>query len=129
MCDDYRGSNNSWCMAFRFSNCTEQRSHRKVFVVGIYSRTVYNCIHSHVKETMKPISEDKQDGFKLKYQIAHADGTSCDPNATYFILRLDFHEGCDTKHVAACRKAALTYATEITDHLPKLSADLKAMLT
>jgi len=77
---------------------------------------------------MKPTPEDKRDGLKPKYQITHADGTPCDPAAKYFILRLDYHEGCDRKHVAACRAAARTYAGQIADHLSALSDDLRRML-
>lgn len=46
-----------------------------------------------------------------------------DKNAEYFILRLDEH-GKDQKHINACRKAVLTYAEEIREHLPELSNDL-----
>jgi len=77
---------------------------------------------------MKPTPEDKRDGLKPKYQIAHADGTPCDPNARYFVLRLDYHYECDERHIRACRLAACTYANEIEDHLPELSIDLKVML-
>ena len=77
---------------------------------------------------MRPTEEEKAAGLLPKYHITHADGTPCDPNAQYFVLRLDFHDGCDEKHVAACRTAALTYADEIAEHLPALSADLQAML-
>jgi hypothetical protein len=73
---------------------------------------------------MKPSPEDKRDGLKSKYQIAHADGTPVDPNAQYFVLRLDYHTDCDDVHVGACRMAARTYADIVADHLPALSKDL-----
>jgi len=76
---------------------------------------------------MKPTPEDKNDGLKPKYKITHADGTPCDPNAQYFVLRLDFHDGCDEKHIAACRHAALIYADDMTLHLPRLTEDLYAI--
>ena len=40
------------------------------------------------------------------------------------MLRLD-NGGSDPKHIAACRKAILTYADEIEDHLPELARDLR----
>jgi len=80
------------------------------------------------RRNMKPTVEDKRDGLKSKYQIRHADGTPCDENAVYFVLRLDFHNGCDPDHIKACRCAARTYAGQIIDHLPALSADLLKIL-
>ncbi|MFA5430078.1 MAG: hypothetical protein WC329_02845 [Candidatus Omnitrophota bacterium] len=77
---------------------------------------------------MKPTAEDKRDGLKQKYQILHADGTPCDPNAKYFVLRLDFHDDCDTQHIGSCREAALTYVVCISSHLPRLAADLREVL-
>lgn len=41
----------------------------------------------------------------------------------YFVLRLDYGSG-DAIHVNACRKAIITYALEIKNHLPKLSEEL-----
>ena len=72
----------------------------------------------------KPSAADKRDGLKRKYNIARADGTAVDRDAEYFVLRLDYHDGCDTAHVHSCRAAVLCYATNIQDHLPKLSEDL-----
>lgn len=46
-----------------------------------------------------------------------------DENAEYFVLRLD-ENGRDPKHISACRKAIITYAEEIKEHLPDLSKDL-----
>ena len=47
----------------------------------------------------------------------------CDPKAEYFVLRLDEHSS-DKNHLAACRKAIITYANEIAPFLPQLSKDL-----
>jgi hypothetical protein len=77
---------------------------------------------------MKPTPEDIRDGLKPKYQIVHADGTPCDPNAQYFVLRLDYHYECDERHIRACRLAAGVYAAEIADHLPMLSNELESIL-
>jgi hypothetical protein len=77
---------------------------------------------------MKPTDEDKRDGLKPKYQISRADGTPCDPTAQYFVLRLDYHDGCDEKHIDACRVAAMHYAVWVRNHLPQLSADLLSIV-
>ncbi len=78
---------------------------------------------------MKPTSEDKQTELKAKYAISHTDGSPCDPNAKYFVLRLDYHEGMDEYHIACCRVAAEVYARGIADHLPALSAALMDVLS
>ena len=67
----------------------------------------------------------KTKGLYQRYKIQHmdpADGPD-DPNAVYFVLRLD-NGRRDPIHIRACRIAALTYAKEIGDHLPKLRDDL-----
>lgn len=81
-----------------------------------------------VEESMKPTEEDKRDGLKPKYAITHADGSPCDPDARYFVLRYDFHNGCDGKHVEACQRALREYAYQIADHLPALSRELRDCL-
>lgn len=73
---------------------------------------------------MNPTAADKKDGLKAKYKITHTDGAPCDPEAKYFVLRLDNHEGMDAFHVSCCREAAKLYAQLISSHLPKLSRDL-----
>lgn len=70
----------------------------------------------------------KVDGYTLSYDffgnpIHHPSFKDVDPEAEYFVMRLD-SGGKDRKHIAACRKAVLTYAEEIKDHLPELSKDL-----
>ncbi len=65
----------------------------------------------------------KRKGLYNRYHIAKANGKPVDPNAEYFVLRLD-ENGSDPKHIAACRKAVLVYADEIKDLLPALAKDL-----
>lgn len=77
---------------------------------------------------MKPTPEDKAAGIKHKYNITRADGSPVDPQGMYFVLRLDYHEGCDTRHISACRRAAEAYAIHATDNLPKLSEELLSYL-
>jgi hypothetical protein len=57
-----------------------------------------------------------------KYKIEKSNGNPIDEGSEYFVLRLD--KGGDKKHVDACRKAIITYASEIKDYLPELSNDL-----
>lgn len=91
---------------------------------------------------MIPTKEENPKGLHLRYHIQKYDGQGyvgrdffqqplyqpiykdVDPNAEYFVLRLD-KNGSDPKHIKACRKAILTYCNEIKDHLPELAADLE----
>jgi len=68
--------------------------------------------------------ELKEKGLYHKYDIKKTNGEDIDENSEYFVLRLD-KNGNDPKHIAACRKAILTYADEIEEHLPVLASDLK----
>jgi len=70
-----------------------------------------------------PLESENPEGLHNRYIVKKVSGEPIDDKAEYFILRLDKY-GDDPKHIAACRKAILTYAEEIKDHLPKLSADL-----
>lgn len=74
---------------------------------------------------MIPTKEQNPDGLHGHYIITKSDGTPVAPNAEYFVLRLD-DGGSDPKHIAACRKAAMTYADAIEEHIPQLAADLRA---
>ena len=47
-----------------------------------------------------------------------------DPEAEYFVLRLD-EGGGDPQHILACRVAVLAYARAIEHHLPDLARDIK----
>ena len=73
---------------------------------------------------MIPTKEQNPEGLHARYRVEKADGTPVDSRAEYFVLRLDDH-GSDPKHIAAGRKAVLTYADEIEDHLPELAKDLR----
>ena len=59
-------------------------------------------------------------GLYGKYIIKKADGTPIDPNAQYFILRVDTD--------IHARRALRTYAKSIQDGNPELARDLRAML-
>ena len=68
-------------------------------------------------------NDNNKKGLLKKYVISKTNGKSIDEKAEYFVLRLDYG-GSDEKHIDACRKAILTYANEIKNHLPELSKDL-----
>lgn len=82
---------------------------------------------SWLKEDWK-ITTKSDDGYKRKFIIKKANGNNIDPNAEYFVLRLDNH-GKDIRFARACRKAALTLSDEIKDYMPQLSEDLKTIVT
>lgn len=71
---------------------------------------------------MRDLKEENSIGLYNKYIISRQDGTSIDPNNFYFVLKLE-GEG-DLIHIAACRKAILTYAKEIENYLPELSQNI-----
>lgn len=72
---------------------------------------------------MIPTKEQNPKGLHLRYVVAKVNGEPIDETAEYFVLRLD-SGGSDQIHINACRKAVLTYAKEIKEHLPELSKDL-----
>lgn len=59
-------------------------------------------------------------GLYDKYEIKKKDGSEVDPEAVYFVLRLD-KDG-------SARLAALVYATSIEEENPVLASDLKLTL-
>ena len=61
------------------------------------------------------------DGIYRKYLVAKINGESIDPDADYFILRLD---GGD-QYATASRKAALKFADAVEDANPSLANDLR----
>lgn len=76
---------------------------------------------------MALLSESENpNGLHQRYRITKADGTPCDPDAMYFVLRLD-SGGSDAAHIRACRSAAKVYAGLVyidTDHLQQVGLDL-----
>lgn len=69
------------------------------------------------------ITEEKSKGLYNRYIVSKTNGDPIDPNAEYFVLRVD-KNGSDPKHIESCRKAVMTYAENIKDHLPELANDL-----
>lgn len=67
---------------------------------------------------------DKPEDIIQRYKVEKTDRTPIDPNAEYFVLRLDAG-GSDKIHVNACRVAVLAYADAIEEHLPILSQELR----
>lgn len=82
-----------------------------------------NLFLNKFKNNKLPTQEENPDGLYQRYIVEKVSGEPVGDNAEYFVLRLDKY-GDDQIHIAACRKAIMTYADEIKDHLPKLSNDL-----
>ena len=84
-------------------------------------------------ESKMPTESENPYGLHRRYKIRKADGSKCDPNAIYFVLRLD-SEGDDFGHISACRAAARAYADfvlsgeEETGHLTEIGEDLNRLL-
>lgn len=57
-------------------------------------------------------------GIYMKYIVHKSDGSECDPEACYFVLRLDTQP--------AARKAMRVYAEKIRGELPQLADDIEA---
>lgn len=76
--------------------------------------------------TVIPEKEKNPDGLHKRYNVTKVDGDE-DPNAVYFVLRLD-SMGDDPEHLRACQAAARVYARQIKDHIPGLAADLNRLL-
>jgi hypothetical protein len=64
---------------------------------------------------------DDPKGFYRKYIVTHSDGSPTDPNAVYFVLRLD------TEQIA--RTAAREYARLIQDSNPALASGIMDLLS
>lgn len=69
------------------------------------------------------MNTENQKGLYRRYKVEKVNGDT-DPNAEYFVLRLD-EGGSDIEHIKACRIAAHAYADAIERHLPQLAADLR----
>lgn len=78
-----------------------------------------------------PSAADNPTGLHRRYIVTKADGTPCDPDAFYFVLRLD-SGGDDKQHIKACRAAARAYWTAIREsrlsHLSILGAELQILV-
>lgn len=66
-------------------------------------------------------SDWRKKGLEQKYEIEKSDGSFVDPDAQYFVLRLDGGE----LHHYACREAIRTYASIIQTENPKFAVELK----
>lgn len=78
-------------------------------------------------ERMIPTQAENPEGLHGRYWIRKADGSLCDPDAIYFVLRLD-DGGSDPVHIRAGRFAARMYAMYISvvaaEHLHLLAKEL-----
>lgn len=80
-----------------------------------------------------PTQKNNPKGLHQRYVIAKADGTPVDPNAVYFVLRID-KNGDDPAHLEACRDAIIAYCDAVQSgdpkfaHLTQLAAELRASM-
>jgi hypothetical protein len=79
---------------------------------------------------MIPEQSENPNGLHGRYIIQHADGSPTDPNAVYFVLRLD-KKGRDELHTLACRYAARAYSRFVTSgevpHLSQVGVELEKL--
>lgn len=81
-----------------------------------------------------PSESENPNGLHRRYVISKADGSPIDPEAVYFVLRLDAG-GSDAIHVKACQDAAIAYYDTIREesienrgrHLLKLAYELRSL--
>jgi NTP pyrophosphatase (non-canonical NTP hydrolase) len=74
---------------------------------------------------MKPIPTKEQNprGLHGRYYIEKADGRPVDPDAEYFVLRIDANG--NAAHVKAGRDGLAVYADAIAPTIPELASDLR----
>ena len=75
-----------------------------------------------MKAQLPSISQNPN-GVHHRYNIEKADGTPVDPEAEYFVLRLD--KKADPAHRRACLRALAVYAAAIEETLPQLAEELR----
>lgn len=76
------------------------------------------------KYYIQKLSELRFKGYDILEQpIYEPVYTEVDPDAEYFVMRVD-RNGDDKIHAEACRQAVVFYAHQIKYHLPELSKDL-----
>lgn len=77
-----------------------------------------NCLaHQEFRQAIDDVLDSHLYG---KYHIAKADGSPIDPNAKYFVLRIDTDQ--------AAREALKTYANYIEYDEPEFAAELRQWL-
>lgn len=62
-----------------------------------------------------PSHDENPTGLHNRYEIRKRNGEPVDPNAIYFVLRLD-NDATDKVHMRACRAAAFMYCQYIASH-------------
>ena len=71
-----------------------------------------------------PTEAENPEGLHGRYIVTKANGDPVDPDAFYFVLRID-SGGSDPRHLTACHNAIMTYCEHIEDHIPQLANDLR----
>lgn len=80
----------------------------------------------HDVQPRVPSIAENPDGLHQRYSVTPLVGEP-DPNAIYFVLRLD-NMGDDPGHLAACRQAALAYCDAAPPHLAKMAQELRELV-
>lgn len=93
------------------------------YVTCVVGESQQVCKTFKEAEDFFEMHELRTQGLMPRYTILKADGSPVDPDAEYFVLRLD-DGGSDKIHIGACRDAVLLYAMMVQDHLPVLSKEL-----
>lgn len=78
-----------------------------------------------------PTKDENPTGLHQRYKVERLNGPT-DPNAVYFVLRIDCN-GKDGAHIHACRLAAQAWAMAVAkdptaSHLHQTASDLLAYL-
>lgn len=82
--------------------------------------------------SLQPKSENPN-GLHQRYIVTKADGSPVDPNAIYFVMRLD-SGGKDPTHIEAGRDAACEWADRIqsmgkkSEHLHQTAREIRSMV-
>lgn len=89
------------------------------------------------KKPLLPEAKDNPNGLHRKYVVSKANGDPINPNAIYFVLRLDGHSE-DVFHFDACRFAAKAYVERVgelydickseIDHLIPVAKELEELI-
>ena len=78
---------------------------------------------------MIPTQTQNPNGLHQRYIVKKVDGSPVDPDAVYFVLRID-GDGDDPIHIAACQNAINSYCDTLAanKHMPQLVDDLRAIV-
>ncbi len=113
---------NTWLKSVREMKCS---------IVPCRSGSEKNEEKTHDSDLSIPEMEENPEGLHRRYTVTKNNGEAVDPNAIYFVLRLD-NGGRDKTHIRACREAAKAYVFSIYKQNPpamvQVAEDLERLL-